>query len=85
MNTTKYYGNQKCEVITEIGKEVVIELLIGEVELEGAEYDEPAYVEPYHTKIIVDKRHLSDVPLTSMDIIAEKDRAIREAAKEIAR
>lgn len=56
-----YYCGKPCSILADLGNEVVIEILTHE--LVEQEYDGPGYVEPVHTKIIVDKdKVIKDLP-----------------------
>ena len=77
-----YYGNQECEIKVDLGNgEVVIEIFIGEASEGGS--DEYAELYPCETKVIVNKRYITDEPLDTIAKVAESKQIIDDANREV--
>lgn len=77
-----YYGNQECEIIADLGDEVVIEIVNGEMYYQD-EYE--AYSEPTYVKIVVDKKMITSSKLDPKGMAKEYSEMISKAKLEIAK
>lgn len=79
-NKIKYYNNIECEVIAELpNDEVAIRLITGlhhDYDDEYSSHSEP--IEPIEQTIVVQKKQLTDKPITKDDIILERENMLKE-------
>lgn len=77
MMEIKYYNNIECEVIAELpNEEVAIRLITGLYHDYDDEYG--SHSEPIEQTIVVQKKQLTDKPITKDDIIIERENMLKE-------
>lgn len=77
---TKYYNNIECDVIAELPNgEVAITFITGYYNEHDSEYG--SYSEPIETTLVVQKKQLTDKPITRDDIVIERENMLREINK----
>lgn len=85
MNTVPkqmYYCNEVCTVVTELDdNEVVIDLVIGGLEVAGG-YDEPPYFEPLIRRLIVSKKYLTENKVDLEAPLAEVQKQVCKLERE---
>ena len=77
VNKIKYYNNIECEVIAELpNNEVAITFITGLCYEHDVEFGQ--YSEPIEQTIVVQKKQLTDKPITKDDIIIERENMLKE-------
>jgi hypothetical protein len=77
---TKYYNNIECDVIAELPNgEVAITFITGYYNEYDSEYG--SYSEPIETTLVVQKKQLTDKPITRDDIVTERENMLKEINK----
>lgn len=73
----KFYNNIECEVIAELpGNEVAIRFITGLCYEHDSEFGPSA--EPIESTLVVQKKQLTDKPITKDDIILERENMLKE-------
>ena len=77
VNKIKYYNNIECEVIAELpNNEVAITFITGLYYEHDVEFC--SYSEPIEQTIVVQKKQLTDKPITKDDIVIEREYMLKE-------
>lgn len=78
-----YYGEAKCEIVADLGDEVVIEMKVGKVDADCRHDNGHGHFHPEPSvRLLVDKQHVTGVPPDAVYVANEREKILQEAERE---